>query len=348
MNFKPSNDSTAEKGRQNMLLVVLLILVAAFAYLYFFTGLIKPQVAQPPAEPPAPQVVKMPLPPHDGKPAVDAKTGEQGRENAGTAAKPEPRKTAQAEAPKEPQKPGPATPAKAALPEKKAVTPEKKAAGPLAKEPKAAAAAKQQPAPAAKKPAPAKEGEKTAKTVAKVPAEPPEPAKKPAPAAPHDKKKVKAVAVAEKGPWTVVVGSYVLEDAMASDLARIRGAGLEAGIKEGGRKKTGMNRLLAGEYPTRADARKELDMLKRYTSDAFILEQGGKFAVYAGSYLLTERADSEKERLAAASIKLTTKHAEVSIPAKYLTAGTFSDKKNAEAVIKKLAGIGLKATLSRP
>jgi cell division protein FtsN len=87
--------------------------------------------------------------------------------------------------------------------------------------------------------------------------------------------------------------------------------------------------------------------LKQHTSDAFILEQGGKFAVYAGSYLLTERADSEKERLAAAGIKLTIKHAEVSIPAKYLTAGTFSDKKAADAAVKKLKGIGFKATLSQ-
>jgi hypothetical protein len=158
---------------------------------------------------------------------------------------------------------------------------------------------------------------------------------------------MKAAPATGKGPWTVVVGNYVLEDAMASDLARVKGAGLEAAVKEGGRRKAAMNRLLAGEYPTRAEAQKELDMLKQHTSDAFILDQGGKFAVYAGSYLLTERADSEKERLAAAGIKLTIQHAEVSIPAKSLTAGRFSDKKAADAAVKKLKGIGFKATLSR-
>jgi cell division septation protein DedD len=198
-----------------------------------------------------------------------------------------------------------------------------------------------------KKPAPAKKNEKVAKAVVKVPAGPSGTTKKPEPATLHDNEEVKAVPATGKGSWTVVVGSYVLEDAMASDLARVRGAGLETDIKDGGRRKTGMNRLQAGEYPTRADAQKELNTLKPYTSDAFILEQGGKFAVYAGSYLLTERADSEKERLAAAGIKLTIKHAEVSIPAKCLTAGTFSDKKAADAAVKKLKDLGFKATLSR-
>jgi hypothetical protein len=357
MDFKPSNDSTAEKGNQNILLVVLLILVAAFAYIYFFTALIKPQETRKPAEAPAQQVVKMPLPPRDGKPATALPAGAtagapEARKNAAAPVKPEPRKVAGA--PEVPQKPEPVKPSKAAPHENKSVTPEKKGAAPEAKEPKTAAA-KPQPATAAKKPASAKENKKVAKAVAKaagkaqnsVPAGPSGTTKKPAPVALHDKEEVKTAPDAENGPWTVVAGSYVLEDAMASDLARVRGAGLEAAVKEGGRRKTAMNRLLAGEYPTRAEARKELDTLKQFTSDAFILEQGGKYAVYAGSYLLTELADSEKERLAAAGIKLTIKHAEVSIPAKCLTAGTFSDKKAADAAVKKLKGIGFKATLSR-
>ena len=342
MDFKPSNNTTAEKNKQNMLLVVLLILVAAFAYLYFFTGLIKPQEAQKSTETPAPQVIKMPLPPRTT--AATAPTGEtagapRAKKNTVASAKPEPRKVA--EVPPTPKKPEPAKPSKAAPPEKKPVTPEKKGAAPEAKEAKTAAA-KQQPALAVNKPAALKENEKVAKAAVKVPAGPSGTAKKPL----HDKEKTKAVPEG-KGPWTVVVGSYVLEDAMASDLARVRGAGLEAAVKEGGRRKTAMNRLLADEYPTRDEAQKKLDTLKKHTSDAFILEQGGKFSVYAGSYLLTERADSEKERLAAAGIMLAIRHADVSIPAKLLTAGTFCDKKAADSAVKKLKGIGFKASLSR-
>ena len=39
-------ESPDEKRKQSTLLVLLLILVGGFAYLYFFTGLIKPQEAQ--------------------------------------------------------------------------------------------------------------------------------------------------------------------------------------------------------------------------------------------------------------------------------------------------------------
>jgi len=386
MDFKFSNDAKepasaapADKGRQNMLLVVLLILVAAFAYLYFFTGLIKPQEAQKPAEAPAPQAVKKPLPPRDGQTAKDEAAGAPKKD---AAAAPEAKKVAAekpaAEAPvtaKEepkkatPQKPEPAKPAPAA---KKPATPEKKTAQAGAKEPKAAAApkadekkpipaAKQQPGPAVKKPAPAQENNKKAaetakaasaktpaKAAGKAPAGAPTSAaatKKSPPAAPK-KVAVKSAPAKANGPWTVVVGNYVLEDAMATDLARVKGVGLETAVKQGDRRKTAMNRLLAGDYPTRVAAQAELEKLKHYTSDAFMLEQGGKFAVYAGSYLLATRADSEKERLAAAGVNLTVHHAEVSIPSKYLTAGTFNDKKAADAALKKLKDLGFKATLT--
>ena len=370
MDFKFSNDTKesasaapAEKGRQNMLLVVLLILVAAFAYLYFFTGLIKPQEAQKPAEAPAPQVVKKPLPPRDGKTAKDDAAGAP-KKNAAAPAKPG--KVASAEAPstvappakEEPQKTAPTKnePAKPASTAKKAAVPEAKepktAATPKADEKKPSPAAKQQPSAAVKKPAPSQENNKkpaeAVKAPAKVPAGAAAVAAKKTPSSAAKKEAVKPAPAEASGPWTVMVGNYVLEDAMATDLARVKGAGLEAAIKQGDRRKTAMNRLLAGDYPNRAEAQTELDKLKRYTSDAFILEQGGKFAVYAGSYLLTARAGSEKERLAAAGIKLSVQHAEVSIPSKSLTAGTFNDKKAADAALKKLKGLGIKATLAHP
>jgi cell division protein FtsN len=152
---------------------------------------------------------------------------------------------------------------------------------------------------------------------------------------------------ASRGPWTVIVGNYLLEDALAADMVRVRKAGLEAAVQPGSKRKAPMNRLLVAEYDNRGVARAELDKLKRYTSDAFIIEHGGKFAVYAGSYLLDARAKSEKERLAAAGFTLTLKRVEVGIPTKRLSAGTFSDKKSADAVLKKLKAAGLKASLTR-
>lgn len=168
------------------------------------------------------------------------------------------------------------------------------------------------------------------------------------PVAKKDVVKPESVAVAAKsGPWTVLVGNYVLESSLAADQSKIKKAGLEPVIKSGARKKAMMNRLLLAELTDRSAAKAELDKLKKHTSDAFILDQGGKHYVYAGSYILDSRAASEKERLTAAGFSLTLKRDEVLIPSKNLTAGIFTDKKAAEAAVKKLKDAGIKATLKQ-
>jgi hypothetical protein len=147
--------------------------------------------------------------------------------------------------------------------------------------------------------------------------------------------------------WTVVVGSYLLESALATDLAKIKKAGLTGLVQPGDKKLSTMNRLLLAEYDDRGVAQAALGKLKRHTADAFMLDHGGKYAVYAGSYLLDTRAAFEKERLSAAGFALALKRAEVAIPSKSLSAGSFTDKNTAEAALNKLKAAGIKATLVR-
>lgn len=106
-----------------------------------------------------------------------------------------------------------------------------------------------------------------------------------------------------------------------------------------------MHRLFLAQFDDRAAAQGELDKLNKLTSDAFILEHGGKHTVYAGSYLLDSRAASEKERLAAAGFALTIKKADVAIPSKRLCAGIYHDKSAADAAAKKLKNAGIKDVL---
>lgn len=355
--------ASGDKNRQTGLLLVLLMLVVGGGYLYFFTDLIKPQTEQKPAEPQAPQVVKKPLPAGTA-PAVPEK--KDGAAQPAAVAQVVPAAQPAKEQPKAAQEPVKPEPAKAAATGKpQPATVDAKAHKP-AETPKSAAAAK----PAAEQKAPAGSDKKTAAAGKKSPdtagarkvadakpaaekGKPAAVAAKPAPAPVKSAEGVKpagkatAVAKSSAGPWTVVVGSYMLEDAMAADLAKVRKAGLQAAVKPGDRKKTAMHRLFLAEYPDRATAQAALDKLKKNTSDAFVLGQGGKYAVYAGSYLLDSRAVSEKERLAAAGYGLTMKSAEVSIQSKSLTAGTFPDKKGAEAAVAKLKAEGLKANLQK-
>jgi cell division septation protein DedD len=153
--------------------------------------------------------------------------------------------------------------------------------------------------------------------------------------------------VTESGNWTVLVGNYVLEEALATDLARVRKAGFEAYIVPGVQKKTHMNRLLLAEFTDRDSAQAELAKLKRLTADAFIIDTAGMHVVYAGSYLLETRAASEKARLASGGFKLSVQRVDVAIPTKNLTAGSFAEKSSADEVLKKLRAAGVKASLSR-
>jgi cell division septation protein DedD len=329
MDFKFSKDSSdsrpeeapGEKKKQSALLVLLLILVGGFTYLYFFTGLIKPQEAQKAAEvpTPAPQVVKMPLPAREGEPA-----------------KPDGKASEKVEAPKAAATAPVTTAAPAAKPADKKPQPV-----PVAdkKGDKAAVikADAKKPAADAKKSVVTEKKNVSAKVGLKKPVS-------------DGQAKPKSVVKAKKaapGSWSLVVGNYVLEEALSADMGRVRKAGFEPIIKPAARKKTTMNRLFVSEFNDRATAQPTLEKLKRHTSDAFVIEQDGRFAVYAGSYLQSESASFEKERLKTAGFSVTVKHSDISIPSQSLSVGPFNSKNAADAALGRLKNTGIKATFSQ-
>lgn len=350
MDFKFGKDSgdsqhqeaPGEKKKQNLLLVLLLILVGGFTYIYFFTGLIKPQEIQKTAEAPvlAPDAVKMPLPPREGEavqPGGKAPDETKIPKEAATAPK-----VAAAPA---------AVPAKPVPTPKPAPVPAKPQEKQKKVEAAKAAVKKPQPTPAAvgsgEKEAAAKAEEKKSAVAEK----------KSIPAATGVKKagldgqaKHKPIVKTKKTvatSWSLAVGSYVLEEALSADMGRVRKAGFKPVVKPSTRKKTAMNRLFVSEYNDRAAALSILEKLKRYTSDAFVIEQGGKFAVYAGSYLQSEAANTEKERLKGAGFPVVVRHAAIAIPSQSLTVGPFSSKKAAESAHDKLKSAGIISSLSQ-
>lgn len=359
MDAKRRNDNTSGlttgvlgtgKGR-GVLLLCLLMLVGGFS-----CDRSGPQPEQKSAEA-EPPVTKLPLP----------QRGDQTAKPGPAAVNPD----KNAPAPVAAAAPAPA-PAAAALPAGEQPgkgEPKKAAAAPAgtkplpaqvgAKAPKAVAAARPGPAkPSAPEKAPAEKKAAASDGDDKIAALMKKPAKKEkASQAGALKGRKQAAGIgnnkrpqAEKGAargWTVVVGTYLLEDAMAPDLVKVRKAGLEAAVKPGTRVRSTMNRLFLAEYADAGTARAEMGKLMQQTSDAFILLHGGKHSVYAGSYLLGSRAASEKERLAAAGFPLTLKRVNVAITSKMLIAGSFDDRAAAEEAADKLKKAGLKATLVR-
>jgi len=340
MDFKfdkePAGEAAAQgkdKGRQTILLMVLLLLLGGFGYLYFFTGLIRPQ-EQPAPPQPAPQVVKQPLPARDGA----------------TTAAPTP-----AAAPIPAAAPAGAPPVAAAKP---AETTKPAAAVPPAKQVSAPqAVAPQKPAQPATKTVEKKAVAATAKPVtppvaSPAKAEPPKPAPavKPVPASPMADRKAAPVKPAAKGaapakiggPWTLVVGSYLVEERLAADMAKVKKVGLTPVMTSGQRRVNTMHRLKYGDYANREAAQQAVELLKRKAGDGFSIQKAGKYEVFAGSYAQLESAQAEQQRLASAGLKLTIQKTQVGVPTRKLTAGTYTDRAAAEVALKKLkqAGVG--------
>jgi len=330
--------ASGDKVRLGPILVALLILVGGFCYIYFFTDLIRSQEEQKPAEAPATQVVKKALPLRDTTAPTAAQPGTS-----------EPKQTQVVQVKQDAK--NPKVSAAVTAPAKETVKPpeeSKKSAlpKPPEKKPVPAAVEKKELKPVAEKPVVKKQDlaeKKPAPPVATIEKKE-TPPQKTVPAL--EKKPMKAKSELSGKTWILFVGSYMLEDALSADLLRVRKAGLDAAVEPGPKKKTQMNRLLLADYDDRGEARGNLEKLKQYTSDAFIIEQGGKFSIYAGSYLLDARAIAEKERLGALGFTLTMKRVEIAIPTRKLTAGTFNDRKSAESAYKKLKDAGINATLS--
>ena len=304
MDFKfdkgPAADTAAQdgqgKGRQTALLAVLLVLLGGFGYLYFFTGIIRPQVQSAPPVQPAPQVVKQPLP------ARENTLPPAGSETSG------------------------------AVP---TVTPGVATVVPSV----AAPAVKPQPVvPAPKAVQPAKE--QKVQPAAAVKVTPPAAGKNVVPAKPVAKQSV--LPVKRGGPWTLVVGSYVLEEQLAADIARVKAAGLTPVMTSGQRRITTMHRLKYGQYADSDTAQQAVELLKKQAGGGFSLHKSGIHEVFAGSFAQLGSAQVEQQRLAAAGVNVTIQKSQVAVASRKLTAGTFTDRAAAEAALRKLrqAGFG--------
>ncbi|RII25197.1 MAG: SPOR domain-containing protein [Geobacter sp.] len=328
-----------EKGSsQQILLLVLVLLLAVFGYLYFFTGIIKPR-QQAPA--PQPAQVKQPIParPADGGGAAPATggTATPATQNSGAAA------TAK-----------PAVPVTAPSATTSGAKPAATPAPPAASAVKPAVAP---PAPAAK-PAPAKAAKPATPATAAPAAKPAPPTKtatavpvKPAPSKAADAGKATAKADGKTskttikkhaaGAYTLVIGEYVGEKSAVSVQAKLKKLGIRPVTRTKALRSEPMNRLYLGSFESHQSADAALDDLKKFTPDGFLLQENGKYAVYAGSYFNEAKAAIEQDRLYEKGFKLVMKKTKAPVHVVRLTAGRYDGKKSAGRDIASLKKQGI-------
>ncbi len=323
---------------QRLPLLVLLLLVATFAYLYFFTGLIRPHGEAPKTPPPQTTQVRKPIPP---RPV-------QGGETSATTAKPREKQPAQAtkEKPAPPQ--AQAKPAAVAAPQPPARS--KQTVSPAVKP------ARQAPVKVAKA-----EAQPVGKKQAKIPPVPETPVKarqkgtaKPVPTAAAPSPKAPAQAkvaspapavkpAAGEGAYTLLVGEFAVDREMKRELATLKKLGIDRLHEKKSVKVEAMHRLFLADFDTHYAADQEMQKLEKATGSAFILEENGRFSVYAGSYLHQNGAAAEMRRLAQKGFKVGIKTAKVTMPVTRVTAGPFASEADAAKEAGRLKKHGIAA-----
>jgi hypothetical protein len=321
----PLQEGRGEAGiaRTPLLLVLLLVVVGAAAYVYLFTDIIR---EKPAAEQQAAlEQVKQPMPqkPQDliQSAATSAKAAGIPGQAPVVSGSPKP-PVAGAAQPQQQTAGLPTAPAKAPA---AAVAPPKVAVkaetAPKATQVKPV---EQKPAiapPVKKSSPPAKEPVKT--TVKKAAVKPAEPKRAPT------------------GNHLLIVGDYPSDALMREARDKVVRAGLKPAVEKGSAHTVPMHRLLVGEYGDREGAVVALQRVKAGGASGFMLREGDQFVVYAGSFHESERAAVEREKLAAKGLVTILRKSSVSVPSLRLTAGRFATQAEAQKAAAKLTKSGL-------
>lgn len=247
-----------------------------------------------------------------------------------------------------PQKAPVAKPAPAPMQEKAATTPEQsageKTATPAASEtssgatptpPRLVATQKTPPAPVVAEKAPPAPA-----AVEKAAA--PEPKPTPAEVQPKlfDPKPAPAPVVG--GDYTLSAGAFAMQSSVDGVTKKIRKLGYEPQVTEI-KRKVEMTRLLVGVYSPDV-AKQKLREVKKVSSGAFSLNKGSKTAVYAGSFLVLDKARVFSDTtLSKNGIRVTEEPIKVDRPLQRVTFGSFATRDDAAAASRKVAGKGLEA-----
>ncbi len=149
--------------------------------------------------------------------------------------------------------------------------------------------------------------------------------------------------VAAEGLYTLSAGAFLMQSSVDDVLKRVRKLGYEAQIHKI-KRKVDMTRLLVGVYPEATAAQKLLEV-KKITPDAFSLNKGDKIAVYAGSYLVLDKARIFADTtLIENGIRVTEEGVQIDQTLQRVTFGSFASREEALKISRKVAGQGLVAT----
>lgn len=353
-------------------LLVLLALAACLGYFYYFTDVLRPKEETPMQSEVYPAEVKKPLPERPSQPDA-AKPDETA---AVSTQAPSPSMQPETSAPsgqpvgKAPQVVANTPARQGEIPAAQVPGNQRKAAAAVAAEKTAAktepvkgaekkvkpaekqAAVAAKPKPKTEKPAAGAKKTASVKADAKVSGTAPPAGKKPGSEAAAKTAAVKQKTASAEKPapkpvkakadYSLIVGTYVMKSTLMAAKAKLEHAGFKPAITPGRKKSEPMNRLLLAEFASYTSASSELKKVRKSSKDAFILQQDGRYAIYAGSYFDQARASQEQERLRREGFAPIVKKSSAPVQTFTLSAGGFATREQAEKGAARLRKLGFK------
>lgn len=147
--------------------------------------------------------------------------------------------------------------------------------------------------------------------------------------------------------YTLTIGEYLSKSVMADAIAKMKSVGLEPQIKAGPQKLEQVIRLYFAEFPDQLQAQKALKKLQLKKVNGFIMiNKKQKYAVYTGSYLDQNSAESEQSRLAKLGIKVRFEKTSNEVSTFQLSAENIRGLEMAQKYAKDLEQQGLKPVVS--
>ena len=340
---EPRQDGSLGEGRgggRRMFFVAILIVLALFGYLYFFTDMIRIH-EEPQRE--VELLVRKPLPRKGGPMgamSTSVKTVVAGTTQPKVAT--EPAKSPQKIETKNPQPGTQKPPATTVAPKPSPEPPQKQV--PAARPTGGAAVTPPVAPPPVKTPpattVPTKPAPSAVATVAK-----PQPQKTAPSPPPPEKPVAKPVAMpaptAGEGRFTIQCGPYVSTRELGYARESLKKAGLNPVPSPGPKQPTSMFRLFVAGYSDAANASAERTKLLKVTPDAFVLPHDGNYELFAGSYHEEGRATKALDLLSAKGYKAEIQQVTIPVATRQYLAGAFPTREAAGAMAERLKKDGI-------
>lgn len=142
--------------------------------------------------------------------------------------------------------------------------------------------------------------------------------------------------------FNVIIGPFIDDDELQQAINWLQELGFQPQIKPG-RGPVTMLRLLKGVYPA-DEAHSYLAALRKVVKSAFLLPDGDKLAVYAGSFHQEKRARQLQDELAHEMIAVTLVESTITMNGSMLTA-LQADQQTAREVAAYISSLGLQTQL---